>query len=528
MSRLVSLHIQNFRGIKDLQCDFSDSNMCCLIGHCDAGKSTVLLAISALFSTNWTIPISDDDFFSLDVSAPICIRGIIEDPPKDLLTMDRFGLHCFYLDEENQAELCLEVVLTIEKELNPRWEVHNRNADEYHAISNKERALFNIRMIDDYLDTQFNMSKYSLLKALVADIDGKDVIDNNIGIDLIRSLKGQLNIQEGVGSSISEKINEKVALLGGEKHDYTLAVPTAELLLRGNQIGLHADSVPVRLMGKGSRRQLSLALQLAMSKAESSIILIDEIEQGLEPYKAKTIVRSLKDSRRQVFITTHSDNVLCELDATDLFLLRKNNTSLQHLDASYQDLLRANPDAFFFDKVIVCEGKTEYGFILELDRFLCKDAGAAISSYSVSPILGNGTNTPRYCSALKELGADCLCFIDNDVEKTKNDIGDSAILCCCEQGNAIEDQFFKDAPESTLDELMKDHHLLSEVSIAGASQISRTDLAKMAKEGKWFKNVGGGRKLGEYLFKHFNDLDKESCLFKQIQQISSWIKSEGV
>ena len=528
MAKLVLLNIKNFRGIKELQCDFSESDMCCLIGHCDSGKSTILLAISYLFSTNWTIPISDDDFFNLDVSTPIQIRGIVEEPPKGLLTMDKFGLHCFYLDEENQAGMCLEIVLTIESDLNPRWEIHNRNADEYHTISNKERALFNIRMIDDYLDTQFNMSKYSLLKALVADIDGKDAIENNIGIDLIRSLKKQLNIQEGVGSSISEKINEKVALLGGEKHDYTLAVPTAELLLRGNQIGLHADSVPVRLMGKGSRRQLSLALQLAMSKAESSIILIDEVEQGLEPYKAKTIVRSLKDSGRQVFITTHSDNVLCELDATDLYLLRKGETSLHHLDASYQDLLRANPDAFFFDKVVVCEGKTEYGFILELDRFLCKDSGAAISSYSVSPIIGNGTNTPRYCSALKELGADCLCFIDNDVEKTKKDIGDSAILCCCEQDNAIEDQFFKDAPDSTLDELMSDHNLLNDVSLAGSSQPSRADLAKMAKEGKWFKNVGGGRKLGEYLFKHFNDLDKETCLFKQIQQISSWIKSEGV
>ena len=486
------------------------------------------MAISALFSTNWTSPVSDDDFFNLDVLAPIRIQGIIEDPPKDLLTMDRFGLHCFYLDEDNQTGLCLEVVLTIESDLNPRWVIRNRNADEYHAISNKERALFNIRMIDDYLGTQFNMSKYSLLKTLVADIDGKNAIENNIAIELIRSLKGQLNIQEGVGSSISERINENVALLGGEKHNYTLAVPTSELLLRGNQIGLHADSVPVRLMGKGSRRQLSLALQLAMSKAESSIILIDEIEQGLEPYKAKTIVRSLKDSGRQVFITTHSDNVLCELDATDLYLLRKGETSLHHLDASYQDLLRTIPDAFFFDKVIVCEGKTEYGFILELDRFLCKDSGAAISSYSVSPILGNGTNTPRYCSALKKLGVDCLCFIDNDVEKTKKDIGNSAILCCCEQGNAIEDQFFKDVPDSTLDELMNNHNLLSYVSMADSSKLSRSELAKMAKEEKWFKNVGAGRKLGEYLFKHFDDLDKGTCLSKQIQQISSWIKSEGV
>lgn len=172
--------------------------MCCLIGHCDSGKSTVLLAISSLFSTNWTIPISDDDFFNLDVSTPIQIRGIVEEPPKELLTMDKFGLHCFYLDEENQAGLCLEIVLTVERALNPRWEIHNRNADDYHAISNKERALFNIRMIDDYFDTQFNMSKYSLLKALVADIDGKDSIDNNIGIDLIRNLKGQLNIRGGV------------------------------------------------------------------------------------------------------------------------------------------------------------------------------------------------------------------------------------------------------------------------------------------------------------------------------------------
>ena len=314
-------------------------------------------------------------------------------------------------------------------------------------------------------------------------------------------------------------------ILGGEKHNFTLAVPTAELLLRGNQISLHADSIPVRLMGKGSRRQLSLALQLSMSKAESSIILIDEIEQGLEPYKVKTIVRSLKDSGRQVFITTHSDNVLCELDATDLYLLRKSEASLHHLNSSYQDLLRVNPDAFFFDKVIVCEGKTEYGFILELDRFLYKNAGATISSYSVTPILGEGSKTPRYCSALKELGADCLCFIDNDVEKTKKDIGNLATMCCCEQDNAIEDQFFKDAPDSTLTELMNDHTLLNNVSIADSSQLSRADLAKMAKEKKWFKNVGAGRKLGEYLFKHFNDLDKGTCLFKQIEQIFSWIKS---
>lgn len=508
-------------------CDFTGSDMCCLIGHCDSGKSTVLQAISYLFASSWTIPVSDEDFFRLDTSCSIQITGIVEDPPKSLLTIDKYGLDTFWQDEDNQQGLSIELTLTIESDLNPRWEIHNRNNDEYHPISNKDRSLFNVRTIDDYFDTQFNMSKYSLLKSLVADIEGSATFDSKIGIDLVRSLKQQLSIGEGISQKVSDKLNEQVASLGGEQHNYSLAVPTAELLLRGNQIGLHAEDIPVRLMGKGSRRQLSLGLQLALGSSESSIILIDEIEQGLEPYKVKTIARTLKDSGRQVFLTTHSENVLYELDATDLYLLRKGASSIFHMNDSYQGILRTNPDAFFFDKVIICEGKTEYGFILELDRYLCKQTGTSISSYAVSPIIGEGSKMPQYCKLLKEIGTQCLCFIDYDVEKTKKEVEGLAAISCCELGNAIEEQYFKDAPLPILEELI--NYLKSQGIIPREiilSEQTRLEVGSQVKKGKWLKNIAGGRLMGERLFSSLSDIDKETCMYKQIQYISSWIKGE--
>lgn len=528
MSKLVTLHIQNYRGIKDLKCDFFGFNMCCLIGHCDSGKSTVLQAISILFAANWTIPISDEDFHKLNTSSPIRITGIVEDPPKNLLTVDKFGLDAFWRDEDNQQGLSLEMVLTVESDLNPRWEIHNHNNDEYHPISNKDRSLFNIRMIDDYFDTQFNMSKYSLLKSLVADIEGDAAFESNIGIDLIRDLKQQLNIGNDLGKKVSEKLNVQVASLGGEPHLYSLAVPTAELLLRGNQIALHAEDVPVRLMGKGSRRQLSLGLQLALSSSESSIILIDEIEQGLEPYKVKTIVRTLKDSGRQVFVTTHSNNVLCELDATDLFLLKKDAQELIHLSGTCQALLRTNQDAFFFDKLIVCEGETEYGFVLELDRYLWKENNGTLSSCSVSPIIGKGDNIVNVVDTLNSLDISSLCFMDSDKPKIISSLNGKTSLCCCEDGLAIEQQFFKDAPESTMESIVDEAKSCNRLPKSYVFQAQdRYSLGERAKNEEWFKSVGGGRRLGYYLFRHIEELDSSSCLYQQIQQLSSWIKGEA-
>ena len=68
------------------------------------------------------------------------------------------------------------------------------------------------------------------------------------------------------------------------------------------------------MRGKGTKRLLSIAIQLELAK-RGGIILIDELEQGLEPDRAKFLAKCLKDrGEGQVFITTHSSNVIVELD----------------------------------------------------------------------------------------------------------------------------------------------------------------------------------------------------------------------
>ena len=121
----------------------------------------------------------------------------------------------------------------------------------------------------------------------------------------------------------------------------------------------------------------------------------------------------------------------------------------------------------------------------------------------------------------------CLCFIDYDVEKTKKEVEGLAAISCCELGNAIEEQYFKDAPLPILEELinyLKFQGIIPREIIL--SEQTRLEVGSQVKKGKWLKNIAGGRLMGERLFSSLSDIDKETCMYKQIQYISSWIKGE--
>lgn len=110
------------------------------------------------------------------------------------------------------------------------------------------------------------------------------------------------------------------------------------------------------------------------------IILVDEAEYGLEPYRISRLLHKLgsRDAEplSQVFITTHSPYVLRELKATQLCVMRKSDAGFpapSHAfltltgDDQEQATLRACAEAFFSKAVIVGEGSTEVGFIRGID-----------------------------------------------------------------------------------------------------------------------------------------------------------------
>ncbi|KOO11128.1 hypothetical protein AKJ18_30705, partial [Vibrio xuii] len=100
-------------------------------------------------------------------------------------------------------------------------------------------------------------------------------------------------------------------------------------------ISLHnSDGTPLRQLGTGSSRLLISGLQKATSS--SSILIVDEAEYGLEPYRISRLLNELgsKDiePQKQEFITTHSPYVLRELQAAQLHVLRKQSIAAQVFD----------------------------------------------------------------------------------------------------------------------------------------------------------------------------------------------------
>jgi putative ATP-dependent endonuclease of OLD family len=116
--------------------------------------------------------------------------------------------------------------------------------------------------------------------------------------------------------------------------------------------------------GAGTRRLASLEIAAANQKG-APVILVDEIERGLEPHRQRTLMRLLASSGNQVFVTTHSPIVLsCALEGSLWYLdAGKRIGKLTHAAAGH---VRHDPEAFLATLPVVAEGATEVGFLRHL------------------------------------------------------------------------------------------------------------------------------------------------------------------
>src|SRR3546814_11436049 len=82
-------------------------------------------------------------------------------------------------------------------------------------------------------------------------------------------------------------------------------------------------AVPLISVGVGTRRLAGAAAQ-QLAHEDATILLIDEVEYGLEPHRLVHLLRHLqrKDTFAQVFVTTHSPTALQHLDPNDLMMVR--------------------------------------------------------------------------------------------------------------------------------------------------------------------------------------------------------------
>lgn len=554
MAKIHTLKIRNFRCLKKFKHVFNDSDLVCLIGRGDSGKTTILNAISAVLSPNWNYYFYDTDFYNGNIDNPIIIEVTLCDLPAELLSDSKFGLYKQLINKDNEivddilsedlegSQDALTIKLIVNSDLEPRWYVVNdREQQEEIEIKASDRAKLNVFIVSDYLDRHFSWSKgtplYSLLKQMEVNIE-TDKIITEANRKAKNSIKGSDSFRSF--NQILENIRLAASKLGLSSGDLEAFIDFKDSLIKEGSITLHNGNIPFRLKGKGTKRLLSIAIQLELAK-QGGIILIDELEQGLEPDRAKFLAKCLKDKNKgQVFITTHSSNILVELDAKHIFLKNIDTKKLYSFEEDFQGCIRNNPEAFFARKVIVCEGATEVGICRALNTYRIQEEKENLALLGVAYVDGKGDNFINYCIKLKKAGFDVCAFCDSD----KSEINDEKenlklegiFIVDCDKNKSIEQQLFSELPWSRVQRLVNyvireksEQSILDVTEKASIDELIGEDnceirilLGVKSKTYGWYKRIDHGEVIGSYWFNSLSGLEG-TTLKSEYDKLTSWI-----
>lgn len=549
MSHIKDITIQNYRGIKNLYYDFGDEKFIVLIGRGDSGKSTILSAIHAVLSPSWNLSFTDLDFHNQDTNAPIRIEVTVKELPKEFLKEGKYGLYLLNDLEANEdvSGFFIKICLTVDDTLEPHWVIKARpnSSMEDKPISAADRALLAVNYITDYTDNQFSYNRQSPLYALTkAKLEDGTTIER-IKSSLLRSMATEVEQDSHLSplNSPLEELKKTATQLGLDINDLKAQIDIKENPYTGNSIALHNGSLPFRLQGKGSKRLMSIAIQSELTK-QGGIVLVDELEQGLEPDRIVTLVRILKTTEQgQVFVTTHSVNVAIEATWHNLFVVNKGATQLYQMPQDLDECRRTNPQALFARKIICCEGKTELGFVRGIDTWLCKNNKPPFSSKGIVLVnAGGGDKMYTYAVCLKKLGFDTCVFADDDkpnelINKKEEATALEIPLYLCEEGYCLESQVIKDIPWNKVTEILacnQENFSVQTIEISddlnsrferakdNASQKDlRNEIAQLAisKNRPWFKHIPGGEFLAGIVMDSIDEIHNESSLKKNIQEL---------
>jgi len=565
MAHLYSLHIRHYRGIQDLTVTFGNEKFAAIIGRGDSGKTTILKAIAAVLSPSWNLSFNDWDFYKCETGEPIVIEAVVKDLPEELITQGKFGLCLGFLkddiltydietipeDQQDQYEKVLTIRLKVTDSLEPKWYVvHGPALDQETEISGTDRARLKMYQVSDYVDNHFSYSKGSPLFSLLRQtLDDRKAPEKKI-LEMMRNafatIKKDNTFAEFDG--VKADILELAKGVGLTITDLQTLLEFKENAYTESNITLHSDGIPYRLHGKGSKRLLSIAIQKGLVE-DGGIVLIDELEQGIEPDRSRNLARLLKQTKKgQVFVTTHSRAVLAEVRACNLFLLKKDVGEIRCLSEEYQDVLRTKPEAFFAKRVVCCEGKTEFGIIRAFDDHLQEKRGFCLAVEGIVYLNCRGGDA-FYNDALKlqSIGLDACVFADDDtsqIEKKKQfaiEKGIATVLC--EKGKNIEKMLFTYMPWNAVCELIKaailfkkgvvleklgfnDIETIKTISDETEQQKIRESCMQLSSEDKWFKDIGAGEAVGSIWFNHVGDLDPTCGLKKEYDELMKWIGND--
>jgi energy-coupling factor transporter ATP-binding protein EcfA2 len=453
----------NFRGIKSADWRLPDSRFVCLVGPGDSTKTTLLDVVSLVLSPRWNVPFSDADFYNCQVDRPIVLRTVLGNLPPRLLRDDAQGFELSGLwpdgelvhDPEDGTEPCLVVQLKVTDSLEPTWTViRPGSGDDGIPFSARAREDLGLFRVDERVEAHLRWGRTSALARLTAKKSGVSAVVTSAHRAARAAVFGAT--PDALAAAATE-VSDTAQAIGGAAFTRLRPGLDPSGSSSASALLLHDEDVPLTGYGLGTRRLVSVAIQeKAFSGGE--ILLIDEVEHGLDPHRLHHLLRHLKNRTArgigQVLMTTHSPMAIEALQADDISVVRSQDgiTTVRQVPSDLDDVqgaLRAGPSAILARKVVVCEGKTEMGVIrswlLHWDTQRVREGKAPHAALGVCQSDGQGsTKAPARARILQELGYPALLVIDNDDPASDSGIakaeGAGAEVIRWQQGHALEDE----------------------------------------------------------------------------------------
>ncbi|MGJ0509180.1 MAG: ATP-dependent nuclease [Methylocystis sp.] len=508
MTTIRAIEIENFRGVKALKWQPREG-VNCLIGSGDSGKSTVLDAIDYCIGARRSLQMTDSDFCGLDIEKPVRICVTLGTLPDELKNIDTYGLYLCGFDaasgqilSEPEAghETVLIVQLLVENDLEPQWSLVSSRAaaqGQSRSLNWADRVRLSPTRLGAINDKNLSWRRGSILNRL-----------SDERADISKELaKAARDVRAAfVGAGGSAQLAQALAAVTKAAKDLGIPIgaeakallDAASVSFAGGAISLHDEwGVPLRGLGLGSTRLLIAGIQ-RQAATQASIILIDELEHGLEPHRILMLLAALgakdKSPPLQVFMTTHSPVAVRELSADQLFVLRQHGDNHHALavglQSDVQGTIRKYPDALLAKTVFVCEGASEVGLIRGLDRLRAANGHPPIAACGCALVDGGGNELFSRALAFQSLGYRVAAMRDSDVHPTPEleakfvDAGGQTFRW--RDGRALEDELFLSVGSQTVAKLLdlavaaKEESLVND-HIKSASQNTK-DLAAIRAE----------------------------------------------
>lgn len=483
------LRLQRFRQFADFTWE-PQPGINCLVGPGDSGKTTVLEAITRATSPAPYGPAAEHDYYRRRTDDGFEIElvlGALDDRLKGMFRPPPLwgwvGAGQELRDAPVDAEAVLVVLVRGTPDLELEHRVRSPDGEELFFSADKRRELGLCR-VGDALGSarEFRMARGSLVERTL----GRDEV-RGAAAGAVREASKLLDIPNEVVERL-DVLAERLRSDGLAADSVTLELlspPGQSLLgLLGLALGARGEAIPLSQAGQGTQRLASFLLARALALTPA-LVVIDELEVGLEPYRRRLFVqrlRKLLENGGQAFLTTHSSTVLSELDVAEVHRLAWHHEGSPTAPADEQSdgnigsslvrtprLTRLSPDlartkdenaeALLCRLPVVCEGQTEVEVLRALLEQLAARDGYSLAALGVQLVDGGGQpHVFGVVDAYRAAGFRLGLFLDEEPihggARTERASYDDVYAATWTDATCTEDALAKGLTLAQLDELL--------------------------------------------------------------------------